>query len=55
MFKNHLTVALRNLLRHKIYSLINISGLAVGMVCCILILLYVQDEFSHDRHHENAD
>ncbi len=54
MFRNYITVAVRNLLRHKAYSLINISGLAIGMACCILILLYVQDELSYDRYHENA-
>ena len=55
MFRNYLTVAFRNLVRHKVYSAINISGLAVGMACCILILLYVQDELSYDRFHEKAD
>jgi putative ABC transport system permease protein len=55
MFKNYLTVAVRNLLRHKVYSLINIAGLSVGMACTILILLWVQYELSYDRFHENAD
>ena len=55
MFRNYLTVAVRNLLRHKVYSLINILGLAIGLTCCILILLYVQDDLSYDRHHEKAD
>jgi len=55
MFKNYLKIALRNIKRHKGYSLINIVGLAVGMACCILILLWVQDELSYDRFHENAD
>lgn len=55
MFKNYLKIAFRNLLRHKIYSLINISGLAIGMACCILILLFVRDELSYDRFHENSD
>src|SRR5574341_1095633 len=55
MFKNYLKIALRNLLRHKGYSLINILGLAVGMASCILILLYVHDELSYDKHHEKAD
>jgi len=55
MFRNYLTVAVRNLVRHKGYSLINIAGLAIGMACCILILLFVQDELSYDRYHENAD
>ena len=40
MFKNYLIVAVRNLLRYKLFSVINIFGLAVGMACCILIFLY---------------
>ena len=55
MFKNYLTVAVRNLLRHKGYSTINILGLAIGMASCILIMLYIQHELSYDRHHEKAD
>ncbi len=55
MLKNYLKIALRNIKKHKGYSLINIAGLAVGMTCCILILLWVQDEMSYDRYHENAD
>jgi len=55
MFKNYLKIALRNILKYKGYSLINILGLAVGMASCILILLYVQDELSYDKYHEKAD
>jgi len=55
MFRNYLTTAFRNISRHKAYSLINISGLAVGMACSILILLWVQNELSYDRFHKNAD
>ncbi len=55
MYKNYLKVALRNIFRHKGYSLINISGLAIGIACSILILLWVQDELSYDRFNENAD
>ena len=55
MFRNYLTVALRHLLRYKGYSVINVMGLAIGMACCVLILLYVQDELSYDQHHENKD
>jgi len=55
MLKSYFKIAVRNLLRHKSYSLINIVGLAIGMACCILILLYVQNELSYDRHHEKAD
>ncbi|UCE18447.1 MAG: ABC transporter permease [Gemmatimonadota bacterium] len=54
MFKNYLKIALRNMERHKGYSLINIFGLAVGMSCMILILLWIQDELSYDRFHKNA-
>jgi putative ABC transport system permease protein len=55
MIKNYIKIALRNLTRHKGYSLINITGLAIGMACCILILLWVQDELRFDRFHKNAD
>jgi putative ABC transport system permease protein len=55
MFNNYLKIALRNIFKHKGYSLINIIGLAIGMACCLLILLYVNDELSYDRYHENAD
>ena len=55
MLKKNLKIAFRNLLKHKGYSLINIIGLAVGMACCLLILLYVQDELSYDRFYQNAD
>ncbi len=55
MFRNYLTVGIRNLLRHKGYSSINVLGLAIGIACCILILLYVQDELSYDRYHEKSD
>jgi predicted permease len=55
MFKNYLKIALRNLQRHKAYSLLNISGLAIGMACSILILLWVQNELSYDRFHADAD
>ena len=55
MFKNYLIITLRNLKKHKGYSFINIAGLAIGMACCILILLYVTDEVSFDRFHEKGD
>ncbi|NKB66384.1 MAG: FtsX-like permease family protein [Candidatus Latescibacteria bacterium] len=54
MLKNHLVIAWRNLLKNKLYSLINIAGLATGMACCILVALFVYDEWSYDRFHENA-
>ena len=55
MFKNYLKIALRNIKRQKVYSFVNIIGLAIGMTCCFLILLWVQDELSYDRYHEKAD
>ena len=53
MIKNYLKMAYRNLMRHKVFSLINVSGLALGMTCSILILLWVKDEVSFDRFHKN--
>ncbi|NEM96983.1 ABC transporter permease [Pontibacter burrus] len=55
MIKNYLKMAYRNLMRHKLFSLINISGLALGMTCSILILLWVRDELSFDRFHADTD
>ncbi|TAE22177.1 MAG: ABC transporter permease, partial [Candidatus Kapaibacterium sp.] len=53
MLTNYLKIALRNLARQKGYSAINIIGLAVGMAACLLLSLYVQDEFSYDSYHKN--
>lgn len=55
MLKNYIKVAFRNLRRHKGFSFINIAGLAVGMACAVLILLWVQDELSYDRFHEDVE
>ena len=55
MLKSYLIIALRYLKRHKIYSFINISGLAVGMACCLLILLWIGDEIRYDRFHEQTE
>ncbi len=55
MFKNYLKIAWRNLIKNKGYALINISGLAVGVCCFILIAMYVKNEFSYDRFHSKAD
>lgn len=55
MFKNYLTITLRQMRKQKGYAFITITGLAVGMACCLLIVLYVQRELSYDRFHENAD
>ncbi|MGD8536288.1 MAG: ABC transporter permease [Candidatus Aminicenantes bacterium] len=55
MFKNYLKIALRNLTKQKIYSFINILGLSVGLAGAILIFLFVQNELSYDRFHQNSE
>ena len=55
MIKNYFKIAIRNLIRHKGYSTINILGLAIGMACVILIMLFVQRELSFDNFHANKD
>ncbi|MCJ7581335.1 MAG: ABC transporter permease [Candidatus Aminicenantes bacterium] len=55
MFFNYLKLTIRNIRKHKTYSFINIAGLAIGITCCLLIMLWVQDQLSYDRFHENAE
>lgn len=55
MFTNYLMIAFRNILRFKVFSIINILGLAIGLTCCILIFLWVEDELSYDKFNVNAD
>ncbi|MGD9347682.1 MAG: ABC transporter permease, partial [Candidatus Aminicenantes bacterium] len=55
MFKNYLKIAIRIIQRHKGYSFIKISGLSIGMACCILILLFIRYELSFDDFHTNKD
>jgi putative ABC transport system permease protein len=55
MLRNYLNIALRNLRKHPLYTTINVSGLAVGMACCLLIFMLVRHEWSYDRFHANAD
>src|SRR5689334_18304302 len=55
MFKNYFKTALRNLLHYKIYSLINIAGLSLGLACAMVIILYVNDEISYDHFHKNVN
>ncbi len=55
MLKNYLRVAFRNLRNYKAYTLINVVGLAVGIACCIAIMLFVRDELSYDRYNKDAD
>ncbi|HUS03268.1 MAG TPA: ABC transporter permease [Chitinophagaceae bacterium] len=54
MFRNYLKTAMRFLLKNKSFSFINIIGLAIGTLCCLYILLYVQDQYSYDKHENNA-
>lgn len=54
MLKNYFTVAIRNLRKHSFYSFINIMGLAVGIASCLVIVLFVINELSYDKHHENS-
>src|SRR5450432_4245700 len=54
MIKNYFVVAFRNLKRNKLFSLINIGGLAIGLAACWLIALYVANETSYDNYHANA-
>lgn len=55
MFRNYLKIAWRNLIRNKAFSIINISGLALGLACSMLIFLWVSDERAIDHFHENGD
>lgn len=55
MIQNFIKIAFRNLRRNPGYAAINITGLAIGLACCLYILLYVRHEVSYDRFHENAD
>jgi len=55
MIRNYFLIALRNVFRQKGYSLINISGLAVGIVSCLFIVLYIVDEISYDRFHARGE
>jgi putative ABC transport system permease protein len=54
MLKSYFKIAIRNLLRYKVYSFINIAGLAVGICCCFLIMLFVRSEFSYDKFHSKS-
>jgi putative ABC transport system permease protein len=55
MIKNYFKIALRTLLRNKVFSFVNITGLALGLTCCMLILLYAKDEVSFDKFHQHKD
>jgi putative ABC transport system permease protein len=55
MYRNYLTVCLRVFNREKMYSVINVAGLALGFTCCLLIYLFVSDELSYDKMHHDKD
>ncbi|MEM8599547.1 MAG: ABC transporter permease [Bacteroidota bacterium] len=55
MTRHYLLVALRTLRKERGYAVLNVVGLAIGLACCVLIGLYIEDERSYDRHHERAD
>jgi putative ABC transport system permease protein len=55
MFGNYLKIAVRNIIKHKGVSFLNVMGLSIGIAACILIFLYVQFELSYDRYHKNGE
>lgn len=55
MIRNYFKTALRSLLSNKVFSGINIVGLAIGTICCLYIIAYVTDQYSYDRHHQQAE
>ena len=55
MIRNYLKIAIRNLLRYRFISFINLFGLTVGLTCCLLITTYILNELSYDRYNKNAD
>src|SRR5450631_4260907 len=54
MLRNYFITAIRSFLRSRVYSVINIAGLSLGLACAMLIILYIKDEVSYDRFHTNA-
>lgn len=55
MLRNYINVAIRNILKHKFFSFINIIGMTIGITACLLIVIYISDELSYDKFHANAD
>lgn len=55
MIRNYFKIALRNIRRNATYSILNVLGMAIGMACALLIILWIKDEWSYDRHFRNAD
>ncbi|SDG91750.1 ABC transporter permease [Chitinophaga filiformis] len=54
MLKNYLTIAIRNLWKNKVYSAVNITGMAIGLACCLTIGLFILEELSYDRFHSHG-
>ena len=55
MLRNYLITAIRNILRSKVFTLVNILGLTLGIACTLIIIMWIQDELSYDKYHEKAD
>ena len=55
MFKNYLKIAIRSLFKDKFFSFLNVSGLTIGITCCLLIMTYVNYELSYDKHFTNHE
>lgn len=55
MIRNYFKIAFRNLVKNKVFSAINVFGLAIGIATCLIIVLFIQDELSYDRYNEKAD
>ncbi len=55
MFRKYILIAIRNLLKRKLFTVIHIGGLTIGITACLLIYLYVQDELKYDKHFQNAE
>ena len=54
MFNNYLKTGFRNWRKNKTFSFINLAGLSIGTLCCLYILLYVEDQYSYDRQHRDV-
>ena len=55
MIKNYIKITIRNIQRNKLVTLINVFGLSIGVACCLLLALYIQDELSFDKHFERVE
>ncbi len=55
MIRNYIKISIRNIQRNKLFTLINIFGLSVGVACCLLLALYIQEELSYDKHFDKAE